>query len=147
MGMFAEKTLEILRRYVQECHGGFVLRASKALGVPNDTLDRWVNGTRDPKLSKIGPLIDKILWEHSEPKKIGVLEVKFPEIQSAGKCSEAECRRLREELQTANERIADLEKELFASERLNRELKDMIDKRLDKAQEMPAESRQNKSSA
>lgn len=143
--MFAEKTMEILRRYVQECHEGKVLRASKALGVPNDTLDRWINGTRDPKLSKIGPLIDKILWGHSEPNKIGVLEIKFPEIQGAN-CTKEECLRLQEELQAAKQRIEQLEKELFASERLNRELKDMINKQMDKIPEMPAVSRQDKSS-
>lgn len=105
--MFAEKTLEILRRFVAEYHNGVTLHASKWLGVPNDTLDRWLKGQRDPGLSKIGPLIDKILWGHSEPEKIGVLEIKYPEVQGGADCAkyierikdlEIENARLREEL-------------------------------------------------
>lgn len=105
--MFAEKTLEILRRFVSERHNGVTLHASKWLGVPNDTLDKWLKGQRDPGLSRIGPLIDKILWDHAEPEKIGVLEIKYPEMQGGPDGSkyvariaelEAEVASLREEV-------------------------------------------------
>lgn len=105
--MFAEKTLEILRRFVAEYHNGVTLHASKWLEVPNDTLDRWLKGQRDPGLSKIGPLIDKILWGHAEPEKIGVLEIQYPDVKGGAGCEkyiarieklEAENASLREEL-------------------------------------------------
>ena len=38
--MFAEKTLELLQRFVEERHKGVTLHASKELGIPNDTLDK-----------------------------------------------------------------------------------------------------------
>lgn len=78
--MFAEKTLEILKRYVEERHGGTVLHASKDLGLPNDTLNRWLRNERDPGLSKIGPVIDKILQGYARPENIEDLNVSFPVI-------------------------------------------------------------------
>lgn len=76
--MFAEKILELLKRYVVERHGGRVLRASTELGIPNDTFDKWLKGQREPGLFKLGPVMDKILQEYARPENIGVLNVSFP---------------------------------------------------------------------
>ncbi|MCB8572027.1 hypothetical protein LJE06_13050 [Bilophila wadsworthia] len=80
MLMFAEKTLEILKRYVAERHEGRVLRASTELGVPNDTFDKWLKGQRDPGLFKLGPVMDKILQGYARPENIEALNVSFPMI-------------------------------------------------------------------
>lgn len=129
--MFAEKTLEVLRRYVDEQHGGVNLRAAKALGIPNDTLDKWLKGQRDPKLFKLGPLIDKILWNHALPEKICVLEIKFPEVKDDGtSCSKTECQRLRQDLDNANNKIVELERKLIASEAIAEKLEAMMERRI-----------------
>lgn len=98
--------------------------------MPNDTLNRWVRGERDPGLSKIGPVIDKILWNYAKPEKIGVLEVRFPEAVEDASGSTKECQRLREELETAKKKIAELEKKLIAAEAIGGKLEEMMNRRL-----------------
>ncbi len=143
--MFAEETLKILRDFVEKQHGGVTLHASKALGIPNDTLNRWIKGERDPSLSKIGPVMDKILWNHALPEKIGVLEIKFPEVKNAAPCSEAEYQRLRQELENERKRTAELEKKLIAAEAIGEKLEEMMNKQL--GMNKPDEPRQNKNGA
>lgn len=58
--MFAEKVLEIFRLHVESKHDNNMSSASRALGVHITTLEKWLKGTRDPGLSKIGPVMDKI---------------------------------------------------------------------------------------
>lgn len=98
--MFAEKTLELLKRYVAERHEGKVLRASTELGVPNDTFDKWLKGQRDPGLFKLGPVLDKILQGYARPENIGVLNVSFPLIVQ------------NEEESTLQGKVEELEKQL-----------------------------------
>ena len=128
--MFAEETLKILRDFVEVQHNGITLHASKALGIPNDTLNRWLKGERDPGLSKIGPVIDKILWNHATPEKIGVLDIKFPEMRSDGSYSKAECEQLQQDLKNANDKIAELERKLIAAEAIANKLEDMMNKKI-----------------
>ncbi len=109
--MFAEKTLELIQRFVDERHGGITLRASKELGISNDTLDKWLKKKRDPGLSKIGPLIDKILWGKSKPECIGTLEVTFPSPPTSEKKSK--------DISDRDDRIKQLEAE-------NAKLKDQL---------------------
>lgn len=56
--MFAEKVLELFRRHVVEAFGGNMAAASRAYGVHITTLEKWLKGTRDPGLNKIGPVLD-----------------------------------------------------------------------------------------
>lgn len=56
--MFAEKILELFRRHVAEAFGGNMAAASRAYGVHITTLEKWLKGTRDPGLNKIGPVLD-----------------------------------------------------------------------------------------
>lgn len=143
--MFAEETLKILRDFVEVQHNGVTLHASKALGIPNDTLNRWLKGERDPSLSKIGPVIDKILWNHAKPEKIGVLDIKFPEVRGEGTYSRAECARLEQDLENAKKRIAELERKLIAAEAIAEKLEDMMDKKI--LTQKPDTDRQNKNFA
>lgn len=128
--MFAEETLKILRDFVEVQHNGVTLHASKALGIPNDTLNRWLKGERDPGLSKIGPVIDKILWNHAKPEKIGVLDIKFPEVRGGATYSKADCEQLHQSLEKANNRIAELERKLIAAEAIANKLEDMMNKKI-----------------
>lgn len=56
--MFAEKVLELFRRHIAETFGGNMAAASRAYGVHITTLEKWLKGTRDPGLNKIGPVLD-----------------------------------------------------------------------------------------
>lgn len=142
--MFTEKTLEILRRYVAERYSGVTLHASKALGLPNDTLNRWIKGERDPGLSKIGPVMDKILWEYASPEKIDKIEVKFPALVPNDDVSQEEIDELKKKLETAKEKIKEQEEELAGLRRIEKKYDELIDKMMLK---QPEEPRQNKSCA
>ena len=48
-----------LRRYVENVHKGNVASAKRELGL-GSTLDAWLNGTRTPSLSKLGPILEKM---------------------------------------------------------------------------------------
>ena len=48
-----------LRDYVERAHGGNVAAARRALGL-GSILDAWLNGTRTPSFSKIGPVLEQI---------------------------------------------------------------------------------------
>lgn len=82
--MFAEKTIEILKNYVKECHQDNVLAASKALGIPNDTLSRWLKGEREPGIFRIGGAMDVILQSDALPEKICNIHITYTPKDDAG---------------------------------------------------------------
>lgn len=77
--MFAEKVLEIFRVYVEASHSSNMSSASRALGLHITTLEKWLKGTRDPGLCKIGPVMDMLgvrvlnAWEQV-PTDVGCVE-------------------------------------------------------------------------
>lgn len=145
--MFAEKVLSILREYVETVHNGTVLHASKALGIPNDTLDRWLKGSRDPGLSKIGPVMDKILCSHVMPNKNGALEIKYHGERSDEDCIQSECDELRKELAKAYVHIDELKNKLIACEAVRDSFDAIIREQLSIVASMPNKVRQDKSCA
>lgn len=141
--MFAEKTLEILRQFVETQHKGVTLQASKALGLPNDTLNRWLKGERDPSLSKIGPVMDKILWLYSDPEKIERIDIKFPEPTLPRSCKN-EIDQLKTELETVKKQLQQKEDELAGLRLIEKKYDALIEKVISRE---PDVLRKNKSCA
>lgn len=110
--MFAEKTIEILKNYVKECHHDNVLAASKALGLPNDTLSRWLKGEREPGIFRIGAAMDVLLQADALPEKIYTINVTYiPK-------DDAESKALRDEIKELKEALLVKQGEINALERL-----------------------------
>lgn len=143
--MFAEKTIELLKQFIEERHGGKVLRASKELGIPNDTLNRWVTGQRDPSLSKLGPILDKILWQNAEPKTVGTFEVTFPAVVKGGEKSAKDYEELKERLRRTEAELAEKNIKIKQLEAVRDELKELIFAK--NPTQLPEVIRENKSSA
>lgn len=110
--MFAEKTIEILKNYVKECHHDNVLAASKVLGLPNDTLSRWLKGEREPGIFRIGAAMDVILQTNSLPEKICTINITYTPK------NDAESSDLLDEIKKLKEMILLKQGEINALERL-----------------------------
>lgn len=57
---FFNDSMEILKKYINEEHGGNISSASESLGMTGDTLYKWIKEKRTPKLEAIGPILDKL---------------------------------------------------------------------------------------
>lgn len=65
---FAEKAMALIRHAVNSQYAGNVLEASRAWGVNNNNLYRWLKGERSPQLEMIGPVLDKLNATIEKPK-------------------------------------------------------------------------------
>lgn len=111
--MFAEKTLELLLNYVNNCHEGNVLSASKALDVPNDTLSRWIKGEREPGLFRIGKIIDEIILNTGiTPQNISTITITYTPTSKSNETHKEEIDHLRSDIQQKDGEIKSLNKTL-----------------------------------
>lgn len=114
--MFAESVMAILRKYVTERHGGVCARASKSLGIANDSLSRWLSGQRSP-LEKIGAAIDAIIAECPEYVEGRSFMTSTSSVQNIS------------EVASLKRKIAELEGRLAQSEKMNDKLLKMLSAR------------------
>ena len=60
MEKFYLSALEVLKEAVSRDFDGKNLRAEKAWGLANGQLSKWFNGTRNPTLTKLAPVLDRL---------------------------------------------------------------------------------------
>lgn len=61
--------MDEIRVAVEERFGGNMKQAASAWGIPNDNLNKWLNGTRSPKLKHLAPILEKLGMQFTTPNR------------------------------------------------------------------------------
>lgn len=74
MGSFYEDAIVAIQKAVDEQFGGNVAKASRAWGIDNDNLSKWLKKARVPSLDKISPILARICEYSFLPESGGTMK-------------------------------------------------------------------------